>query len=128
MKKILLAILAIVYLGVSSGIAMNIHYCMGKISSVDVYHKAHDKCDNCGMKSSNCGCCKDEVKIFKLKDTHKLIYNDIKIFASVAIIENHKNIFDSVLPSAEIISSYNNHSPPASQGISLYILNNVFRI
>ncbi len=128
MKKFLLAILAIVYLGVSSGIAMNIHYCMGKISSVDIYHKTHDKCGSCGMKSSNCGCCKDEFKVFKLKDSHKLISNDIKFFASVATIDNCKSIFDSILPSTEIVSFYNNHSPPASQGISLCILNSVFLI
>lgn len=128
MKKFLLAILAIIYLGVSSGIAMNIHYCMGKISSVDIYHKIHDKCGNCGMKSSGCECCKDEVKIFKLKDTHKLISNDIKIALSVAIIYNYKSILNSLLPASEISFTYNNHSPPAFQATSLNILYCVFRI
>ena len=126
MKKILIAILALVYLTVSSGFAMTIHYCMGKVSSVDLMHNT-DKCGKCGMKTSG-GCCKDEFKIFKLNDSHKLIINDINIFAHVAIVDNVKSIYDSKFSSSEIISDYNNHSPPISQGISLCILNSVFII
>ena len=128
MKKFLIAILAIVYLTVSSGVAMTIHYCKGKISSVDLLTHS-DKCGKCGMKNKDKnGCCKDEFKIVKLNDSQKLITNDINIFTPVAIVDNSKSIFDSILPSSEISSIYNNHSPPISQGISLCILNSVFRI
>ncbi|MDB5199043.1 MAG: hypothetical protein JWO92_1006 [Chitinophagaceae bacterium] len=128
MKKLLVAILAIVYLAVSSGVAMNIHYCMGKLASVDLMHN-NDKCGKCGMKTSTKGgCCKDEFKIVKLNDSHKLISNDINIFSPVAIIDNSKSIFDSALQNAQITSDFNNHSPPISQGISLCILNSIFRI
>jgi hypothetical protein len=60
-KKTLASILAIIYLGVSSGVAMTIHYCMGKVSSIDLFHHS-DKCGKCGMKTSS-GCCKDEFKL-----------------------------------------------------------------
>lgn len=126
MKKTFIAIVALIYLTVSSGFAMTIHYCMGKVSSIDLMHNS-EKCGKCGKKTDGC-CCKDEFKIYKLNDSHKLVSNDINIFASVAIIDNYKSIFDSILPATEIISFYNNHSPPASQGISLCILNSVFRI
>jgi hypothetical protein len=126
MKKITVAILAIVYLTVSSGVAMSIHYCMGKFSSVDLMHTS-DKCSKCGMKTKG-GCCKDEFKIVKLSDSHKLISNDIKILAPVAIIDNSKSIFDTKLFSSNIKSDLNNHSPPGSPGISLNILYRVFRI
>ena len=126
MKKILIAILALVYLTVSSGFAMTIHYCMGKVSSVDLMHNTN-KCGKCGMKTS-AGCCKEEFKIFKLNDSHKLISNDINIFAPVAIVDNSNSNFGSNFSSSEIISDYNNHSPPIAQGISLCILNSVFRI
>ncbi|MBA3674196.1 MAG: hypothetical protein H0W75_04435 [Chitinophagaceae bacterium] len=126
MKKFLVTILAIVYLGVSSGVAMTIHYCMGKVSSVELLTH-NDKCSKCGMKSGS-GCCKDEFKIVKLTDSHKLIINDINISAPVAIINNSKSIFDSNVFLTQITSDFNNHSPPLSQGISLCILNSVFRI
>ena len=126
MKKLLVAILAIIYLGVSSGVAMTIHYCMGKVSSVELLNHS-DKCGKCGMKS-NGGCCKDEFKIVKLNDSHKLISNDLTISAPVAIIDNSKSIFNSNIFSSKITSDFNNHSPPVAQVISLNILYSVFRI
>ena len=127
MKKVSVAILAIIYLGVSSGIAMNIHYCMGKFSSVELMH-SNDKCGKCGMKTGKNSCCNDKFKIVKLTDSHKIINNDINIFTPVAIIDNSKSIFDTDFKNAKITSDFNNHSPPLSQGISLCILNSVFRI
>lgn len=127
MKKISVAILAIIYLGISSGIAMNVRYCMGKISSVDVMH-SNDKCGKCGMKMGSSGCCKDEFKIIKLSDAHKLINNDLTMSAPIAIVDNSKSIFDINIFSSELISDFNNHSPPVSQDISLNILYSVFRI
>ena len=127
MKKLLIAILAIVYLGVSSGVAMTIHYCMGKVSSIDLLHQ-NDKCGKCGMKTGSGGCCKDEFKIFKLKDSHKLITNEINILLPVAFIDNPGYIFSSGLYASAASSDHNNHSPPVSQGISLCILNCVFRV
>jgi hypothetical protein len=126
MKKFLTAILAIIYLVVSSGFTLNTHYCMGKIASVDLFQ--HDKCGKCGMKQSTGGCCKDEVKVVKLQDSHKLISNEINIYSPVAVIDNSKSIFDTKLFSKEIKAGYNNHSPPISPGISLNILYGVFRI
>lgn len=126
MKKILVTILAITYLAVSSGIAMTIHYCMGKVASVDLMHSS-DKCGNCGMKSNE-GCCKDEFKIVKLDDTHQISTNDINIHCPVAIINISKTLFETDIHSSQITSDYNNHSPPVLQDVSLCILNSVFRI
>lgn len=126
MKKVLVAILAIVYLVVSGGIAINIHYCMGKVASVDLVN-SNDKCGKCGMKTTG-GCCKDEFKIVKLSDTHKLIATDIKIFAPVALIDNTNSIFNSELPYSIIPAGFKNHSPPEPYGSSLTILYRVFRI
>ena len=127
MKKLLVAILAIIYLGVSSGIAMNIHYCMGKFLSVELMH-SNDKCHKCGMRYGKNSCCNDKFKIVKLTDSHKIISNDINVFTPVAILDNSKNIFDTDFHNAQIITLFNNHSPPISQGISLCILNSVFMI
>jgi hypothetical protein len=124
MKKFLIATLAIVYLAVSSGVAMSIHYCMGRISSVDLMHSS-DKCSKCGMKTKG-GCCKDEFKIVKLSDSHKLISNEINIFSPVAVVDNSKRIFDAELYSLADKFHFNNHSPPSD--VSLNILYCVFRI
>ena len=125
-KKLFITLVAFIYLGVSSGVAYTIHYCMGKVSSVDVMTKK-EKCNKCGMKTGG-GCCKDEFKVIKLKDDHKLINNEIKLVAPLAIFVNPTDISKLNLFSTNVPSGFNNHSPPKSQGISLQILYSVFRI
>ena len=68
-KKVLIAILAFVYLNIATGVVLNLHYCMGKLSSVEYGFDNHDGCDDCGMEMSDC--CKSELQIVKLQDSHK---------------------------------------------------------
>jgi hypothetical protein len=126
MKKVVVAILALLYLAASSGIAMTVHYCMGKVSSVDLYSNS-EECGKCGMKKAN-GCCEDKFKIIKLDDTHKLISSSINIFVPSAIVNNQKYFFSSDLNYTAFRPVLNNHSPPGHPHLSLCILNSVFRI
>lgn len=68
MKRIAAICLSLVYLAMVSGVVVNTHYCMGKVASVAIGHSDSDRCDDCGM--ANTGCCKDEVKVVKVADTH----------------------------------------------------------
>lgn len=124
MKKFIVAILAIIYLTVTSGVAMSIHYCMGKVASVDLMHTGN----KCGMTTDGKGCCKDEFKMVKLEDSHKLISNDIKIYSPISSIGNAQIFDDTKFSLSGIKTEYNNHSPPEATGISLNILYCVFRI
>ena len=128
MKKFSIAILAILYLAVSSGLAINIHYCMGKVASAGFYHKENGQCGKCGMKSGNEGCCKDEFKMVKLNDLHQLFNNDISISAPIVLLNICHNNFDSDLTAVQLSSQVHNNSPPDSDNPSLYILHCVFRI
>jgi hypothetical protein len=126
MKKFVVAILAVIYLFVSTGVAFNIHYCMGKVASVDFIQHS-DKCNKCGMKIKG-GCCKDEFKIVKLSDSHQLTAHETGIFSPFAIIDNSKSFLDSDIVGVYVSSDLKNHSPPVSQDIPLCILNSIFRI
>ncbi|MGL6269560.1 MAG: HYC_CC_PP family protein, partial [Chitinophagaceae bacterium] len=55
LKKFFAISLAIVYLAISSGVVLNIHYCMGEIAEVAFGQHKSDKCGQCGME--NDGCC-----------------------------------------------------------------------
>ena len=129
MKKILSTITVFFYLAMSCGIMINLHYCMGRVQSVDFYAAEKKTCGKCGMPlDKSHGCCKDEVKIFKLQSDQN------KASASYSI----KNIdLPAIVPSDFIAASFYNidkslhyydHSPPllAEQGI--YLQNCVFRI
>ena len=124
MKKLFTGILAFIYLGTSTGIALNVHYCMGKFSSVELFH--HDKCGKCGMQTAK-GCCKDEVKIVKLSDTHKVVSNDVNIFSPSIIINTCYQDHEMYVAGNDLSISLQNNSPPASP-VPLCIRNCVFRI
>ena len=69
MRKPFILLLAIVYLGITSGVMVNVHYCMGRIAEVNYGHDDADKCGKCGMDQKN-GCCTTEHKFVKSADEH----------------------------------------------------------
>ncbi len=113
---------------VSSGIAMEIHYCMGKTAGVELYGSSSDKCGKCGMTENKSGCCHDEHKFYKLTDSYKNVSNDISFKAAEFAVSNEYPLFSWQLPEGIAYSAVNNHSPPDYYGPSDCILNCVFRI
>ena len=112
---------------VSSGIAMEVHYCMGKKAGVDFYKTADHKCARCGMKNK-AGCCHDEHKFYKLSDAHKNVFNGYKNDVSnIAIIKNFNtlNIIISPVVATRILQQ---GAPSRYNYIPLFIKHCVFRI
>ena len=128
MKKFIVAILAVLYMGISSGVAMDIHYCMGKETSVEFYSKEDDgKCGRCGMKDKK-GCCSDEHKFYKLADSHKNVSNDINLNNVVVAIVTTFVLPDYYLSAQLSSAAIKNYSPPDYARPSYCIMNSVFRI
>ena len=69
MHKIVAFILAILYLTSTSGMVVNVHYCMGKVSSFQSQLSTTNNCPKCGSSSKN-HCCKEELKIYKVSQAH----------------------------------------------------------
>ncbi len=128
MKKVFVGILAIMYMAVSSGFAMDIHYCMGKKAGVDFYGSANDKCGRCGMKGKKGGCCHDELKFYKLSDSHKNVSNNISFTVDVIAVVTEYPHYNWQLPADAALATVNNNSPPDDTGPSACVLNCVFRI
>ena len=127
MKKAFLGILTMLYMTVASGIAMEIHYCMGKRAGVEFYGTDYDKCGRCGMKEKK-NCCHDEYKFYKLSDSHKNVSNNISFAADQVAIVTEYPSYNWQLPADAAIAIANNHSPPDDTGPSAHVLNCVFRI
>lgn len=127
MKKAFIAILAIIYLGITSGVVINLHYCMGKVASVE-YGFVEDKpCSICGMESKH-GCCHDEYKIVKLDDSHQLSKANYGFFKSLVIVPRQQSLTASVLLLQDRHDFAPHHSPPDPDDKPLYLVNRVFRI
>ena len=126
MKRSLVAIVTIIYFTISSGVVMNIHYCMGRVSSVELDNFSK-KTHGCG-KSENNGCCKTELKIVKLEDAQKASYADFSIHIPVTLLFADLNLLQTPFYNAQTFVHSNQHSPPLLSGQDIYLQNCVFRI
>jgi hypothetical protein len=128
MKKIYIGILAIIYMAVSSGIAVELHYCMGSKAGIELFGSANEKCGKCGMTEKETGCCHDEFKFYKLSDSHKNVLNEISFTAAWVAIVSDYNIYNWQIPANTTLQAINNHSPPGYIKPDVCIINCVFRI
>lgn len=128
MKKIYIGILAIVYMAVSSGIAVQLHYCMGDKAGMELFGSSSDKCGKCGMTEKDTGCCHDEFKFYKLTDSYKNITNNIDLAAPFVAMVQSFYTYNWQVPQSTSLARVNNHSPPDHTGPSACILHCVFRI
>jgi hypothetical protein len=128
MKRSAVAILAIIYLAISSGVVVNIHYCMGKMSSVKLQAWAPNTCA-CGKKmESKKGCCKTELKVLKVQDAQKIAYADYAFQLPVTTIVTELNLLQTPFYNNASAILPNGHSPPILSGPDPYLRNCVFRI
>lgn len=126
MKKIIVTIFAFLYLAVSSGATVHLHYCMGKLVKWELFHKKDNgKCSKCGMakSSSKDGCCKDENKLVKIEKDQRVAEAacSVQLFSvaiSVSFVET------PVVPVLFVTKACPvSNSPPRSPLVAVYIRN-----
>lgn len=127
MKKGVIFLLAIIYITLTSGIVVNVHYCMGRMMGVTYGAETEHRCDKCGMEQRD-GCCGTEHKFVKADNDH-IYANSIaapSTFGALipAVLPEYKL---SLTPSLEYFTSQY-HSPPDSRSNNLVVYNSVFRI
>lgn len=113
---------------VVSGIALEIHYCMGQKAGMEFYGSNDGPCGKCGMKEKKGGCCHDEHKFIKLEDSHKNVSNDLSFDAGFKFIKTYFPEYLAPALTNGPVAQVNNHSPPEDTGPSACILNCVFRL
>lgn len=128
MKKGFVAILAILYITLTSGVIVNVHYCMGSIASVDYGYDDHDACGKCGMKEHREGCCHTEYNLVKLDDAHQVIPADIPSFEMPVSIIPDEIVWIDPAPAQIPATSFIYDDPPDPYSNSVYLHNCVFRI
>lgn len=69
MKKIFAFFLVVIYFIVSTGFVVNVHYCMGKLSSIKIEQPAK----KCCCKKPHKNCCKTEQQLVKLSTNSKYV-------------------------------------------------------
>lgn len=128
MKKGLVFILAILYITLTSGIVVNAHYCMGRLTDVTYGHEKDGRCDRCGMEQK-AGCCETEHTLVKADTDHITP-------GSLTAPVFHLDLLQNVIPLAQLSAIPVNdeagctkyHSPPDKRTNHLDVFNSVFRI
>jgi len=128
-KKVFTIVIAFLYLVVSSGLVVEIHYCMCKEigSTISVTEKETHLCDKCGMDKASNGCCHNDLKFYKLQDSHKQVSADYTINAPVAVLTSYST-FNPAIASVTNTNTVLCNGPPYKGQPPLCILNCVFRI
>lgn len=132
MKKFIVCILAILYIGSSTGATIHLHYCMGKLVEQDLWQGKAKKCGQCGAKedgSCKKKCCKDEHKLVKLDKDQKTAGSAFQLLAFTSLVAP---VNFTELPQVQFASITQefplNNAPPRSCKIQPYILLCTFRI
>ncbi len=128
MKKAIIAILAVLYITIASGVVVNVHYCMGRIASVEYGYDDHDVCGKCGMSATKKGCCHTEYKLVKLQDEHRLAQAQVQFLELPAEAPVYTSLFQLPLSGEDQYLSLRYHSPPDPRLNQVYLSNCVFRI
>ena len=132
MKKFIVGILAILYLGSSIGATLHMHYCMGELAGWGLGHDRSSTCGKCGMEKSeekDTGCCQDEHKFIKNDTDQKTAEAGFQLIQLLAValpvsfIEIPTNDLPSVTEENPI-----SHAPPRSCGVAVYLRYCVFLI
>lgn len=124
MKRVSTIFLLALYLVVTSGIVLNIHYCMGEVSNIAIATDSKTSCSTCGM--DNDGCCHDDVKLVKLSDSHQpsWIQDDLFQF-SIPLVRSQSTSVPEIRTKVKFYATHA-HAPPLKESLNLFHC--VFRI
>jgi hypothetical protein len=132
LKKLFIAILAILYMSTSIGATIHMHYCMGKLADWGLGQNESKTCSKCGMEQSSKkdnGCCTDENKYIKNNSDQKQAATAFQMAQqlAVALPVSFYELPTTDLPSLTEENPIS-HAPPRDSGLAVYIRNCVFRI
>jgi hypothetical protein len=137
-KKVLVTILAFVYLSSSMGATIHLHYCMGKLASWGLINHESDKCAQCGMIkktadsqsiTAKTNCCRDEHKQIKTDKDQKLSPSEFfKHYNLSQVIAVNKPGLVSTKAFSISIAYPNTNAPPLFGNLPQFILYRNFRI
>jgi len=132
MKKLLVAIIALLYISTSTGAVVQLHYCMGKLAGWGFGDKKSTTCGGCGMEKmdkNNNGCCKDDHKFLKNDADQKTTEAGVQMIQLMALALPASSLELSSLDFLSVTEENPiSNSPPRTSRVAVYIRNCVFLI
>ncbi|WP_143305212.1 HYC_CC_PP family protein [Chitinophaga vietnamensis] len=129
MKRFFVILFAMLYVALTSGFTVNVHYCMGKLASVELHGTPEDICKRCGKPVKGMDCCKNEFKFCKVTETHqaaKALQQDFS--TDIALQLPVKILQAPVLPQPQTLIGGYHHDPPDIPHPPIFLQNCTFLI
>lgn len=120
----MVTILALVYLGSSTGAVMHLHYCMGKLAETSFSKTNNPTCGKCGMKTSKKkgGCCKDESKFVKNDQDQKASITHFEFQQqAIALLPMVTYMVAEAKLSNQLLIAYAPNAPPDLHAPAVYL-------
>ena len=128
MKKAAAILLSFFFLISNSVVAVSVHWCGGKLASVNFFADQEHNC-KCGNRAMKPNCCKDKTVQLKANDElAKTNHFSLKITPPKCIFTLPIQI--TVLPSAQyqyVVADFY-HPPPFKPKAPIYLLDGIFLI
>lgn len=129
MKKILVTIIAILYLGVTSGATVHLHYCMGELVDMGFVSSKTDKCGNCSMEGdATKNCCKHETKTAKVDKAQKVSDQGFQFKSFITEFKIAYQVFPEIYSITLGQDFPLINSPPARSDLPVFLQNCSFLI
>lgn len=122
MKRSVTILLAFLYITLTGGFSVNVHYCMGKLASLDFTSHQNDTCNKCGKPGKKNSCCRDEYKFCKVDVSSHVV---AKVHQSTEPAVKDLNLPVIIMSAPELpvthFTAYYHHGPPDRASVPLYI-------
>lgn len=132
MKKIAILILALLYLGTSTGATVYVHYCMGELAYWGFDHDDSAACPGCSMEKGtkdDGSCCKEEQKFIKNSFDQKLTQPSFFFTSLLSTAFAHEPVELTLIQLSSVTeSSPVSNAPPQNNKVAVYIFNQSFLI
>lgn len=126
-RKVIISILAVLYISTSTGATINLHYCMGKLVDWSFEAKEKHSCSSCCMQKKD-GCCKEETRQFKIASDQKPSSNFILETLEAQTVPAIPHIFPQVLNLSNSFYHQPSNNGPPLHAIAIYKYLRAFRI
>ncbi len=128
MKKATTFLLLFLFLFTTSGMAVNVHWCRGKITSVKFWAGEEHGC-KCGKKAMKRSCCQDKTIVFKAnvdpaKSNQFAIKTQAQRFEILSVMKTE--IVSSIQLEHSVSDFY--YPPPFKPRTPIFLLDRVIRI
>lgn len=130
MRKTGLIILTFLYLAFTAGVSVQRHYCMNRMAAIRFSSHHEDRCGYCGMDQSERSntCCRDESATFKITDDQQpSVASELKL-PNMLYLYSITVLTDQAPVLFNIAHEFQDHGPPGTSPVPLYVRNRIFRI